>query len=89
MAVPIVGIPDIDDAAADDMKDVTTAATIKKEEQYEPLLQENPQRFVLFPIKYHEVRVQLTSSTRPTLRVKWFRAQELHLIITNTSAYFG
>jgi ribonucleoside-diphosphate reductase subunit M2 len=32
------------------------APTIKPEEADEPLLQENPQRFVLFPIKYHEVR---------------------------------
>lgn len=32
------------------------APTIKPEELDEPLLQENPQRFVLFPIKYHEVR---------------------------------
>ncbi|RDW94689.1 hypothetical protein BP5796_00452 [Coleophoma crateriformis] len=32
-----------------------TAATIKPEEADEPLLQENPQRFVLFPIKYHEI----------------------------------
>lgn len=32
------------------------APTIKAEEADEPLLQENPQRFVLFPIKYHEVR---------------------------------
>lgn len=31
------------------------AATIKDAEADEPLLQENPQRFVLFPIKYHEV----------------------------------
>jgi ribonucleoside-diphosphate reductase subunit M2 len=31
----------------------------------EPLLQENPQRFVLFPIKYHEVRVDASG------RVKW------------------
>jgi ribonucleoside-diphosphate reductase subunit M2 len=30
--------------------------TIKPDESDEPLLQENPQRFVLFPIKYHEVR---------------------------------
>ncbi|MCJ1258439.1 Ribonucleotide-diphosphate reductase (RNR), small subunit [Lignoscripta atroalba] len=29
--------------------------TIKAEEANEPLLQENPHRFVLFPIKYHEV----------------------------------
>jgi ribonucleoside-diphosphate reductase subunit M2 len=36
---------------------VTVAPTIKPEEAVEPLLQANPQRFVLFPIKYHEVRV--------------------------------
>ena len=32
------------------------APGIKPTEADEPLLQENPQRFVLFPIKYHEVR---------------------------------
>jgi ribonucleoside-diphosphate reductase subunit M2 len=31
------------------------ASGLKPEELDEPLLQENPQRFVLFPIKYHEV----------------------------------
>lgn len=36
-------------------KAVAVAPTIKPEEIDEPLLQENPQRFVLFPIKYHEV----------------------------------
>ena len=36
------------------------APTIKPEEADEPLLQENPHRFVLFPIKYHEVRVYPT-----------------------------
>jgi ribonucleoside-diphosphate reductase subunit M2 len=34
---------------------VAVAPGIKAEEADEPLLQENPQRFVLFPIKYHEV----------------------------------
>jgi hypothetical protein len=34
---------------------IAVAPTIKPEEADEPLLQENPQRFVLFPIKYHEV----------------------------------
>ncbi|KAI9718017.1 MAG: Ribonucleotide-diphosphate reductase (RNR), small subunit [Candelaria pacifica] len=34
---------------------VAVAPTIKPEEADEPLLQENPHRFVLFPIKYHEV----------------------------------
>ncbi|KAI1267220.1 ribonucleoside-diphosphate reductase small subunit [Xylariaceae sp. FL1019] len=33
----------------------TVAAGIKAAEADEPLLQENPQRFVLFPIKYHEI----------------------------------
>ncbi|CAM1502831.1 Fc.00g076070.m01.CDS01 [Cosmosporella sp. VM-42] len=31
------------------------APTLRPEEADEPLLQENPQRFVLFPIKYHEI----------------------------------
>jgi ribonucleoside-diphosphate reductase subunit M2 len=38
-------------------KAITVAPTIKPEEADEPLLQENPQRFVLFPIKYHEVSI--------------------------------
>ncbi|KAI0023252.1 ribonucleotide reductase [Xylariomycetidae sp. FL0641] len=38
----------------EDLK-AATAPTIKPEEADEPLLQENPQRFVLFPIKYHEI----------------------------------
>jgi ribonucleoside-diphosphate reductase subunit M2 len=52
---PIVGIPDLadEDDAAD--KKPSVAATIRPEEADEPLLQENPQRFVLFPIKYHDV----------------------------------
>ncbi|KAI1766348.1 small subunit of ribonucleotide reductase [Hypoxylon sp. FL1150] len=33
----------------------SVAPTIKSEEADEPILQENPQRFVLFPIKYHEI----------------------------------
>lgn len=33
------------------------APTIKPEEADEPLLRENPHRFVLFPIRYHEVRL--------------------------------
>ncbi len=41
------------------------APGIKAEEADEPLLQENPQRFVLFPIKYHEVRDDAPG------RVKW------------------
>lgn len=54
--MPIVGIPNIEDPedALED-KTPTVAPTIKPEEAYEPLLQENPQRFVLFPIKYHEI----------------------------------
>ena len=43
---------------------VKVAPTIKEIEADEPLLQENPHRFVLFPIKYHEVgSLRLSSST--------------------------
>ncbi|EDU48698.1 NrdF Ribonucleotide reductase beta subunit [Pyrenophora tritici-repentis] len=51
---PIVGIPDDFDADDEEVKP-TVAPTIKPEEADEPLLQENPGRFVLFPIKYHDV----------------------------------
>jgi hypothetical protein len=52
VAVPIVGIPDDIEIPE---KSISTAPTIKAEEANEPLLQENPQRFVLFPIQNHEV----------------------------------
>lgn len=45
------------------------ASTIKPEEIDEPLLQENPQRFVLFPIKYHEVCD--ASATRKVVLPQW------------------
>lgn len=47
------------------------AKTIKPEEEDEPLLRENPHRFVLFPIKYHEV-----SSICDASRVQWFRDRD-------------
>ncbi|OCK79639.1 hypothetical protein K432DRAFT_443751 [Lepidopterella palustris CBS 459.81] len=55
--MPIAGIPELDvpEDASEVSKDPSVAATIKPEEINEPLLQENPQRFVLFPIKYHEI----------------------------------
>ncbi|KAF2198161.1 ribonucleotide reductase small subunit [Delitschia confertaspora ATCC 74209] len=52
---PIVGIPDLKDDASTEEKKPSVAPTIKSEEADEPLLQENPNRFVLFPIKYHDV----------------------------------
>jgi ribonucleoside-diphosphate reductase subunit M2 len=55
VAVPIKGIPLLPEPAAE-MKPAE-AEGVHKEEEIEPILQENPQRFVLFPIKYHEVRV--------------------------------
>ncbi len=67
---PIVGIPDLpeDDEVA--VVKAATASMIRPEEAHEPLLQENPQRFVLFPIKYHDVSSNLTHpmrfETRPT-----------------------
>ena len=47
------------------------APTIKAEEADEPLLQENPHRFVLFPIKYHEVRVYHTRHAQSVLAISW------------------
>lgn len=46
-------------------EDNSAVAPTVKANKYddEPLLQENPQRFVLFPIKYHEVR-DASCSTR-------------------------
>lgn len=55
-AVPVKGIPDLADLPdPDEPVKPVVAEGIKEEEVDEPLLQENPQRFVLFPIKYHEV----------------------------------
>lgn len=55
IAVPVAGIPMLDFEDKVEDKKAAVAETIKEEEIDEPLLQENPQRFVLFPIKYHEV----------------------------------
>jgi ribonucleoside-diphosphate reductase subunit M2 len=52
VAVPIKGIPAFDEPT----KPVEPVEDIKKDaNEDEPILRENSQRFVLFPIKYHEV----------------------------------
>lgn len=61
IAVPIKGIPELPEVPVKDTETLPVAATIKEDEAIEPILQENPNRFVLFPIKYHEVR----HATRP------------------------
>lgn len=48
-------------------KTLTKIEAIKALEATEPLLQENPHRFVMFPIKYHEVSAIPHASSR----VKW------------------
>ncbi|KAL9088831.1 MAG: hypothetical protein Q9159_002867 [Coniocarpon cinnabarinum] len=55
-ARPIVGIPDLREAK-DAVEEAThsVASTLRPEEADEPILRENPNRFVLFPIKYNEV----------------------------------
>ena len=53
-------------------KKPTVAAGIKEDEADEPLLQENPHRFVLFPIKYHEVsRQHITRESEPRHDALW------------------
>ena len=54
VAVPIKGIPVLLDEP-EKVPQPSVASAIKEEEAIEPILQENPNRFVLFPIKYHEV----------------------------------
>ena len=58
VAVKVKGVPEMDFSEFEkpSSDEPTVASTIKKEEAHEPLLQENPQRFVLFPIQHHEVR---------------------------------
>ncbi|KAF4553792.1 Ribonucleoside-diphosphate reductase small chain [Elsinoe fawcettii] len=53
VAVPVKGIPL--DYEPETTAAPTVAPGLKEEEQVEPILQENPNRFVLFPIKYHEI----------------------------------
>lgn len=60
---PIVGIPDFEEDD-DAVVKPTVAPTIKPEEANEPLLQENPGRFVLFPIKYHDVSIPMRLTRR-------------------------
>lgn len=53
-AKPLVGLPELTKpVVAEERGAVST--NLKSEEADEPLLRENPNRFVLFPIKYHEV----------------------------------
>lgn len=57
------------DKVAEKPLEVTKAAPTAKElEAQEPLLQENPNRFVMFPIKYHEVSHVADASTRKVVR---------------------
>lgn len=56
VAVPVKGIPD--DLPEPIAKKVEAETIKEDDEEVEPLLAENPQRFVLFPIKYHEVGQQ-------------------------------
>lgn len=60
VAVPIKGIPELPDVTEQDSVTAIVAPTINEEEAVEPILQENPQRFVLFPIKYHEASAVFT-----------------------------
>lgn len=65
LAVPIKGIPELPEEP-EKPAELGVAPTLKDDEAQEPILQENPQRFVLFPIKYHEVWTlsRVASTTR-------------------------
>jgi ribonucleoside-diphosphate reductase subunit M2 len=55
VAVKVAGIPELDFSEPAGKEEAAVAPGIKDEEKDEPLLRENPQRFVLFPIQHHEV----------------------------------
>jgi len=57
-AVPLVGLPELPPIASEILDKKETA------DDEEPILKENPNRFVLFPIKFHEVREFDASTTR-------------------------
>lgn len=67
-ARPIVGIPDLKKPTTDAVEEAThsVATTLKAEEASEPILRENPNRFVLFPIKYNEVCIMSTHIVVPS-----------------------
>jgi ribonucleoside-diphosphate reductase subunit M2 len=55
VAVPVAGIPLLEPTKEEQKAAPMVAPAIKPEEAHEILLQENPHRFVLFPIQHHEV----------------------------------
>lgn len=69
VAKPLVGLPDLSKYAVDEVDAAThsVASTLRPEEADEPLLRENPNRFVLFPIKFHEVRAPTRPHASPNL----------------------
>lgn len=58
-AVPLVGLPEL--------ANVPEVDASKEDVDDEPLLRENPNRFVLFPIKYHEVCPSYTTRSSRVL----------------------
>jgi hypothetical protein len=68
VAVPVKGIPMPEDLPEVEEAKPSAAPGIKGDEMNEPILQVNPNRFVLFPIKYHEVSSARLTRTR---RVKF------------------
>jgi ribonucleoside-diphosphate reductase subunit M2 len=55
VAIPIKGIPDLADPEETEAAPAAADGSTEEDDE-EPILKENAQRFVLFPIKYHEVR---------------------------------
>lgn len=54
-AKPLVGLPPLTKPVTEVTKEADADALAKANLDDEPLLRENPNRFVLFPLKYHEV----------------------------------
>jgi len=65
-AKPLVGLPPLNKPVAEVTKETDMVKALNDDE---PLLRENPNRFVLFPLKYHEVRDFDASDTRKVFLV--------------------
>lgn len=65
VAVPIKGIPE---QAEEEVVATVAASSDKEDNEDEPILRENAQRFVLFPIKYHEVCFSNANTRRAETR---------------------
>ena len=68
------------------VKDITEAKMVSREVSKEPLLAENPKRFVILPIQYNDIwmmykKAQASFWTAEEVDLEWVRHQALFVFI--------